>query len=89
MSYRATLTPSTELLPTVADCAPRIVGLHPVRIQCDECKGIHEGESKYGDAMNIILCRIRFNPRRYHDGVTGDKRRLCSECAATEWGVEH
>lgn len=43
MTYRATLTPSSELLPTLEGLAPRIVGLHPIRIQCDGCKGIHEG----------------------------------------------
>lgn len=70
--------------PTMDGCVHGILSLNPVRIQCDGCLHVYEGDPGLPQGAQIILSRIRFSSVRY-DAV-GDKRRLCEECGLREWG---
>lgn len=71
--------------PTMDGCVHGILSLDPVRIQCDGCLHIYEGDPKLPKGAQIVLSRINFNHILYDQG---DKRRLCTGCRKTEWGKE-
>lgn len=76
----ATLPPATyadNLLPDIDGYVHGIVHLDPMRIQCDGCGVIAEGDP--GSASVAIMGRIWFNPG------SEDRRRLCGECRAVWW----
>jgi hypothetical protein len=82
-------TPNPNLLPDLPGKVHGIVQLEPfIRIQCDGCGFIHDGEPGKA-AFAIITCGIVFSPRRYR-AVNGqrDTRRLCRDCRKSEWGVD-
>lgn len=74
-----------NLLPDVDGLVHGIVQLEPyVRIQCDGCGYIHDGEPGK-TAFAILTCGIRFNARRYRSATDRDTRRLCRDCQKAEW----
>lgn len=76
---------SGTLLPDVEGKVHGIVQWEPfIRIQCDGCGYIHDGEPGKA-AIAVITCGIVFSPRRYHSVGQRDTRRLCPGCRKTEW----
>ena len=76
------------LLPDLPGKVHGIVQIDPfIRIQCDGCGFIHDGEPGKA-ALAVISSGILFSPRRYHDPRNPDQRRLCRTCRATEWPGE-
>lgn len=73
------------LLPDLPGKVHGIVQLDPfVRIQCDGCGHIHDGEPGK-TAFAILTAGIQFSPRRCQRRTNPDRRRLCRACRAVEW----
>lgn len=66
-----------DLLPTLDGYVHGIVHVDPIRVQCDGCGVIAEGDP--GSASVAIMGRIWFNPG------SDDRRRLCGECRQIWW----
>lgn len=77
MTYERLLLP----LPDVDRLVHGIVSTSPPKVQCDGCGLVATGQRL---TTTILTCGITFNPRAY---THGDKRRLCRDCATTEWKV--
>jgi hypothetical protein len=73
------------LLPDLPGLVHGIVQVEPfVRIQCDGCGFVYDGQPGKL-ALAVILSGILFNPRRYRDPHSPDRRRLCRTCRAAAW----
>ena len=66
-------------LPDISGRVHGIVSLDPPKVQCDGCGLVATG---HDICLVALTCGIKFNPNAYEQG---DRRRLCRECATTEW----
>lgn len=76
LTYEQLLVP----LPDVEGLVHGIVSVDPPRVQCDGCGLVATGRKL---TTTILTCGITFNARLFHHG---DERRLCRDCAKSEWG---
>jgi hypothetical protein len=65
------------LLPTLPGCTHGVVGVDPLRFQCDRCGAV----ASAADMPKIIAAQFA----TFDFPMTGDPRRLCDVCREARW----